>query len=136
MSLILNPTWLYVAPDGTIITWVFETEVPTGDWFEGGTWVENTYGAFDLSRPNMKLADIRIPKVDFLDTFTFDELVAIETAAATDPEIRVALRYLDAAGETIAPASPKTASILALLESKAILAPGRPGEVGQGKPKQ
>jgi len=40
-----------------------------------------------------------ISKVQFLDKFTFEELVAIETAAESSAPIRVIKQYLDAAAQ-------------------------------------
>ena len=104
------------------------------------TWHENTQGLTEEDRGKPYVAETDTPdevtRLEFLDLFTFQELVAIETAKPNDPEIRVALQYLSAAGDSVDLKNPKVQTLLALLEGKSLVAPGRSTEVRDKQRKQ
>lgn len=78
----------------------------------------------------------RVTRKEFLDLFSFSELVTIEEAAATDAEVRVAKIYLEAAGDEIDLTDPKIQLFLDLLESKNLLPGGRKDGIKLAKKQQ
>lgn len=69
-----------------------------------------------------------LSKLDFLKRLTFAERVAIETAAETDPEVRVAKQSLLAANE-IRVDDPEMVAGIDLYVSKGLLAEERKDEI-------
>jgi len=69
-----------------------------------------------------------ISKLDFLKRLTFQERVVIETAAQTDPEVRVVKESWLAANE-IRMDDPEMVSGISLYVSKGLLTQKRAGEI-------
>ena len=69
-----------------------------------------------------------LSKLDFLKRLTFAERVTIETAAETDPEVRVVKQSLLAADE-IRVDDPEMVAGIALYVSKGLIAESRIGEI-------
>jgi hypothetical protein len=65
-----------------------------------------------------------LSRLDFRSRFTFEERVAIELAAESDPAVRVLLRDFDAAGD-IDPDDPRTVAGVDLLITKGRVAAER-----------
>ena len=81
--------------------------------------------------PKIAISKQPVPKLtrfQFVNRFTLEEMVAIESAADNDPEVRVFLRLLDVA-EDIDLQNEKLLSGLNLLVSKGILTQERLEEV-------
>lgn len=75
-----------------------------------GTWSSETF----------EIKNTKFTKLEFRSLFTFEELVAIETAAETDAAIRV-LNQNQALAEYVDMSDPRTTAGLQLLVSKGLL---------------
>ena len=97
--------------------------------------VENTRGI--PVDPGFPYPPLVVTKRGFLDLFTMGELVAIEVAADTDAEVRVAKLYLDKAeGDYVDLESPTVIQFVGVLQSKGLLTITRANQVLGGEYQQ
>lgn len=111
----------YLADVGLDIQWVLKQRATNlGAAIDQREAVEAEANNFELS----------ISQIEFLKRFTVRERVDVNVAKRTDAEVEDAWNFVLAAVNGIRLRNPLTVQMLALLESKAILGPGRKEVIG------